>query len=224
MRKILGKIKHRFKSLTQTREERRHARVGPAHLWKMKRDFQIKFLKAMNLAPEHYFLDIGCGTLRGGIPLINYLEAGRYYGIDVREEPLADGRKELRESGLEGNSPTLLLSPDSGQLTIDQQFDCVLAFSVLIHMSDEVLFDTLELVGKHLSEGGVFYANVNIGEQQEGNWQGFPVVTRTLEFYRETCARYGLAVSDIGPLEKHGHISGDEAQDSQRMLKVVRAA
>jgi cyclopropane fatty-acyl-phospholipid synthase-like methyltransferase len=179
-------------------------------------------LKTVNLKPEHYLLDIGCGTLRGGIPLINYLQSGHYYGVEVREEALNEGRKELCEAGLEEKNPTLLLSMDFSQLTIKQKFDYIWAFSVLIHMNDEILNDTLDFVSRHLSDDGAFYANVNIGEREEGSWQGFPVVARTFEFYSHACTKYGLSASDIGPLKDHGHVSNIESQDSQRMLRITK--
>lgn len=222
MASFLRGIKNSIKSLARSKEERRHAMVGPAKLWEMKRDFQIQFLKSMGLKPEHYFLDIGCGTLRGGIPLIDYLDAGRYFGLEVREEALEEGRKELSDAGLENKKPELLLCPDITQLSLDQRFDYAWGFSVLIHMSDDILEQTLGFVGGHLSEHGTLYANVNIGDRKEGHWQGFPVVSRTLAFYQEVGTRCGLAVSDIGPLRDHGHVSNVEQQDSQRLLKMSK--
>ena len=114
----------------------------------MKRDFQVRFLKAMSLSAEHFLLDIGCGTLRGGTPLIEYLQEGHYFGVEVREEVLDEGRKELQEAGLEGNNPTLLLAPDISRLTIDQTFGYIWAFSVIIHMADEILDGAREQVEK----------------------------------------------------------------------------
>ncbi len=223
MKDVLRALRGRVKSLTCTNAERRHALVGPADLWKMKRDFQIRFLKDKNLQPEHYLLDIGCGTLRGGVPIIDWLEDGHYFGVEARAKALDEGRKELREAGLDGKNPTLSLSPDISQLTIDRTFDYVWAFSVLIHMTDEVLTDTLAFVTKHLSEQGVFYANVNIGNaRREGNWCGFPVVSRSLEFYNHACAMHGAVVSDLGPLKSLGHISNVISQDTQRMLSITQ--
>jgi hypothetical protein len=66
--------------------EGRHGRVGAPHLWRMQRAFQIDFLQRMGLDRQHHLLDLGCGTLRGGLPLIAYLSAGNYTGIDVRAE------------------------------------------------------------------------------------------------------------------------------------------
>src|SRR5207237_3852901 len=81
-----------------TEEERRSAMVGPASLWQMKRDFQINFLRSMGLEPENYLLDIGCGVLRGGIPIIQYLAEGHYYGIEVRSDALEEGTRSLRDA------------------------------------------------------------------------------------------------------------------------------
>ena len=221
MKTLLGVLKRHLRFI-RTKEERRHALVGPADLWQMKRDFQIQFLKAKDLKPEHYLLDIGCGTLRGGIPLIAYLQEGHYFGVEVRAQALEEGRKELQEAGLEGKRPTLLLSQDMSQLVIEQKFDYIWAFSVLIHMSDEILNDTLAFVNRQLSDEGVFYANVNIGDHTEGRWRraGLPTVTRTLEFYSNTCAKNGLAASDLGPLKEQGH--DHDTKRSQSMLRITR--
>lgn len=81
--------------------ERRNSLVGPGHLWKMKRDFQIRFLKSVGMTPEHYVLDFGCGVLRGGLPIIEYLNEGHYYGIESRKAALDEGMKALQDAGLE---------------------------------------------------------------------------------------------------------------------------
>ena len=132
MKSAMKALKRRIKFLMQTKDERRHSMVGPADLWKMKRNFQIQFLKDMGLMPNNYLLDIGCGTLRGGIPLISYLQSGHYFGIEARAEILDEGHKELREAGLIEKHPTLLLSPDISQVMLDRNFDFIWAFSVLI--------------------------------------------------------------------------------------------
>jgi hypothetical protein len=43
---------------------------------------QFDFMVARGLAPEHVFLDIACGSLRGGVHFIKYLEPGNYLGIE----------------------------------------------------------------------------------------------------------------------------------------------
>jgi len=79
----------------------RHSLVGPGDLWDVKRRFQLEFLLGAGLKPHHRLLDFGCGTLRGGLPLIEYLDQGNYVGLDVRTETLKEACHELEESGLD---------------------------------------------------------------------------------------------------------------------------
>jgi cyclopropane fatty-acyl-phospholipid synthase-like methyltransferase len=207
-----------------TSAERRHALVGPSDLWESKRAFQIDFLHRFGLKSEHYLLDVGCGTLRGGLPLIAYLEKEHYFGFDVSEEVLAEGRKELEESGLNWKRPTIMHVPDVSQLRLPAKFDFIWAFSVLIHMSDRILNDTLRFVQLHLADTGVFYANVRYGKKEDGKWKWAQAVWRSLEFYKAACARYGLSVVDMGALQDFGHVSHREDADCQRMLKISPAS
>lgn len=222
MERLRSGLKRLWRRATASSAERRHALVGPAEHWELKRDFQIAFLRERGLQPQHRLLDIGCGTLRGGIPLIDYLEAGHYCGVEARAEVLEEGRSELREAGLAAKAPVLICSEDITQASVDLSFDFAWAFSVLIHMSDDISGNTLDFVAAHLAQAGVFYANVNIGDRAEGSWQGFPVVWRSLAFYEEACSARGLQLEDIGSLLELGHHAGIESQDQQRMLAIKK--
>ena len=224
----LTRLKQRLALLFATPAERRHARVGPAHLWEMKRAFQIEYLRGAGLEPGQRLLDLGCGTLRGGLPLIEFLEAGHYTGIDVRAEVLDEARKELAQSGLAHKEPVLLHARDLGQLELAARFDVIWAFSVLIHLDDPALEHALGFVARHLLPHGSFHGNVLLtsasGPVGVRRWQGFPVVTRPLDAYRAAAARHGLELRDLGPLERLGHVSGDPEQDGQHMLVWRRVA
>ncbi len=223
MNRIFKAIIRRIKSLFLSSTAKRHGLVGQPELWKIKRDFQINYLQAVGLKPHHYLVDIGCGTLRGGIPLIAYLEPKHYYGIEFRDFVLEEGRKELKENNLENKAPVLLVSKDLNTLDMDNKFDYLWAFSVMIHMKDEIADACLSMVSKHLKSGGSYYANVNIGEWAEGNWEGFPVVCRSLQFYQTMAAKYNLLVEDVDDLKSLGHDTGIEKQDSQRMLRFYKS-
>lgn len=215
----LKKIKQKLYSLKQTPEEKRHSLVGPSHLWKMKQDFQINFLKNYGLKEIHKFVDIGCGTLRGGIPIIKYLNNENYYGIEVRENVLLEGKKELKQHNLEFKKPTLISFNKFDEIQISIKFDMMFAFSVLIHLEDSIAEDCIKFASKHIADNGVFYANVNIEKHQDSNWQGFPIVFRTLDFYDNLAQKYNLKVKEIGTLKELGHISGQELADNQIMLE-----
>lgn len=212
--------------IVATPGQRRHSRVGWLHLWKIKREFQIRFLKKAGLRPEHYLLDIGCGTLRGGIPIIEFLDAGHYHGIDSRPAIIAEARQELHDANLEHKAPVLMCADTLSTLDVGIEFDYIWAFSVLIHMRDEILDDCLTFVSRRLRASGMFYANVNIGPPRDAwfKWQGFPVVWRPLEFYREVSARHGLDAQDMGTLKSLENVSGVRVIDEERMLRFRKAS
>jgi len=89
-------------------------------------------------------------------------------------------------------------------------------------LSDETLDQALKFVERHLLDDGLFLANVNIGDRQDGRWQGFPVVWRTFDFYTAACSRHALDITDLGPLRDLGHIGSAEAMSSMRMLKISK--
>ncbi len=194
--------------------------VGAAKSWEMKRNFQIGFLKSVGLKPQHYVLDIGCGTLRGGIPIIEYLEKKHYFGFDSRKQVIEEAQLEALECGVSEKHPQLFCFDNIAQASFEQDFDYIWAFSVLMHMNDSILNDTLGIVKSDLSTDGRFFANVNIGRTQTKSWLDFPVVWRTMSFYENVCAAHGLQVIDLGTLRSFGHESGDDAQDQQRILEI----
>jgi SAM-dependent methyltransferase len=180
----------------------------------MKRRFQIGFLRSQGLEPRHRLLDIGCGTLRGGIAFIDYLEAGHYVGVDSRPKVLEEARQELAESGLEPKEPELVCSSGPPAMS---GFDYAWAFSTLIHMPDEIVQAYLQ--AGLLGAEGALYANVLLGESPQLEWSGFPVIWRPLELYEEWAGKAGLHTESLGPLHELGHRSGAEEGDSSVMLR-----
>ena len=60
-------------------------------LWDEMGQLQFDFLLAQGLMPSDVLLDIGCGSLRGGIHFIRYLEPGNYLGVEKEAELLRRG-------------------------------------------------------------------------------------------------------------------------------------
>ena len=222
VKKVVKRIKQGISSLLKTTQEKRHALVGAGNLWKMKRDFQMRFLKEQGMRKTDKLMDVGCGTLRGGIPMIEYLDNNNYFGIDVRENVLIEGRKELKTFKLEHKNPTLISFDHFSDIQIETKFNIIFAFSVLIHLADEIAENCFQFVGKSLLDDGVFFANVNIGDHQDGNWHGFPVVFRSLEFYRDLANKNGMKIEVIGNLKELGHDTGRSSDTQQIMLGISK--
>jgi SAM-dependent methyltransferase len=219
LQRALKSARH-WATVLLSRESRRHAKVGPLTNWREKREFQIRFLRDQGLRPDQSFLDIGCGTLRGGIPIIDFLEPDRYTGIEARAAVLDDARAELREHHLEDKRPTLIASGDLGNLDLERRFDVIWAFAVLIHMSDDVLDGALAFVRRHLADDGSFFGNITTEERRDKSWEGFPDVARPISFYEERARAHGLSVENLGPMRALGHPPGHGAE--QQMLRFSR--
>jgi cyclopropane fatty-acyl-phospholipid synthase-like methyltransferase len=181
------------------------------------RRFQIALLKEQGLIPSHNILEIGCGPLTGGIPIIEYLEPGNYVGVDVRSSVLDLSWKEVGKAGLSQKNPRLICSSSFGSSELSgRTFDFILSFSVLYHLSDEILDTYFDMVRNRLKLNGVCFANVNIFDQSS-EWLEFPFLKRTKERYQENAIKHGLRMHDLGELSDLGfRLSGQERRN--RML------
>src|SRR5277367_14092 len=52
-------------------------------MWDEIGALQFEFLKKEGLLPRHCLIDIGCGCMRGGVHFAQYLDKGKYHGIDI---------------------------------------------------------------------------------------------------------------------------------------------
>src|SRR4029077_1544672 len=139
VRELSGRAASKVRTLFAGKQTRRHGLVGRPERWQLRRDFQIASLGEPGLEPRHVLVDVGCGTLRGGIPIIEYLDAGSYVGIDVRAEAIEEARQELREHGLEDKRPQLIAAASLAEVELSREADRIWAFSLLMHLDDEKL-------------------------------------------------------------------------------------
>lgn len=225
LRQLYRKSRKRVQTYLLPREARKHALVGPPNLWKMKRSFQIAFLtEHAGMQPTDRVLDIGCGTLRGGVPIIDYLNAGHYAGVDVRAQAIAEACRELYTAGLADKQVTLVYAGTIATVTLGPPFDIAWAFSVFMHLDDQSLLDVFGMAARTLAPHGVFYANANVGEDKgPREWNGFPILWRPTRHFRDVAEEFDLQVEDIGSLGSLGHVTGT-IQDEQRMLRFSHGA
>jgi cyclopropane fatty-acyl-phospholipid synthase-like methyltransferase len=196
--------------------------VGRADEFELKRAFQIRFLLEHGLKPGVNLVDIGCGVLRGGLPIIRELDPDRYCGIDVRAECIRMAKREVRRAKLMHKKPTLLHSADLRSIRLERRFDVAWAFSVVFHLTDDALTDVFAFVSAHLNENGEFFANANLGVKPDGSWREFPVRWRTLDEYRTAAQSFGFSVESLGTLESLGHRSVKEPGENIQEMLVFR--
>jgi ubiquinone/menaquinone biosynthesis C-methylase UbiE len=127
-------------------------------MWDEIGRLQFEFLRARGLKPGHRLLDIGCGSLRGGIHAIKYLDTGNYYGMDINPSLIEAGRHELRLVGLSHKNPHLAVSDRFELGLFGQKFDYLLALSVFTHVFANHIIRCLAEAREVLAPKGQFFA------------------------------------------------------------------
>jgi SAM-dependent methyltransferase len=129
-------------------------------LWEELGKLQLDFMIGEGLKPNHKLLDLGCGSLRGGIHFIRYLDPGNYFGIDINRSLLDAGYVELGLVGLQGRLPAghLFCNGDFEFPRPDHSIDFVLAQSLFTHVTFNTIRKCFERIARKLKVGGTFYA------------------------------------------------------------------
>jgi SAM-dependent methyltransferase len=138
-------------------------RAAIGGLWEEIGRLQFDFLVSRGLRPDQKLLDIGCGSLRAGVKLVRYLDAGNYYGTDINESLLTAGYDiEIRNEGLLDKLPRSHLVTD-GEFDFSwcpAPFDVVLAQSVFTHLPLNHLRVCLERLVGAAAAGARFYVTI----------------------------------------------------------------
>jgi SAM-dependent methyltransferase len=135
------------------------AAVGSADRarWLAHGQAQFDYLVRHGLRPGDRLLEIGCGNLRAGWRLIDYLDTGHYHGIDISPDILFAAQETVRHFELQAKLAHLTLVRDLTFAFIpDDAFTVVHAHSVFSHSPIEVVGECLAHVGRVLAPGGFF--------------------------------------------------------------------
>lgn len=191
-------------------EERMELLRGPAGAWRVDREVQVRALAKLGLQPGHRLLEIGCGPLQAGAPLIRFLEPGHYTGVDISADRLAAARDVVRRFDLEHRHPRLVLSDDFG---IDQlepaSFDRIWSFHVVIHFPLAAVARYMQAVAALLKPDGIGWFSAWVTPERaefnrRGSWLEFPVTEAGSDFFRVEAEAAGLDCTGLGTLEEWG--------------------
>jgi hypothetical protein len=93
----------------QIRDGHFHPAIGRTARSVRARSELLDILRDRGMKPSHTVVDYGCGSFRLGRPLIEYLEPGKYWGLDVVEDFMTIGLGLLDPDLVSAKRPQALL-------------------------------------------------------------------------------------------------------------------
>lgn len=177
-----------------------HASLGP----KLKPGSPERAQRTLNrlikrgLKPDDVFVDYGCGTLRVGALLINYLEPDRYIGLDIDQRLLDIGLGLLSAEAIDAKRPTVrvIRSDDLIELSARRP-DWIFSNGVVQHVSPDdlpVYFTNIHTLATTATTIGIRVTKLVEKSSRKSNntW------CHSLAEIETAARRAGLSVSNFG--------------------------
>ncbi|MFD7441523.1 class I SAM-dependent methyltransferase [Streptomyces sp. NPDC059909] len=175
------------------------------HRWLAMGQLQYDYLRRHGLRADDRLLEIGCGNLRAGWRLIDYLDVGHYYGIDISPEILIAAQETVARRQLQDKLPHLSVVRDLRLAALPSgYFTVVHAHSVFSHSPIEVIDECLAHVGRVLAPHGFFDFTFNrtAGKEHHVLREDFYYRTETLI---DVASSHGLAARLMDDWEQGPH-------------------
>ena len=120
---------------------------------------QFDFMTSRGLKPQDISLDIACGSLRGGVHFIRYLDRGHYLGIDKEPELIDAGiEKELGRAAFEKKSPEFVISGEFEFHRFSKQPTLAMAHALFTHLIPQDIEFCLSRLRPCVPKGARLYA------------------------------------------------------------------
>lgn len=132
---------------------------------------QLAVLLRLGCKPHHRVLEIGCGALIAGFPVMQYLNAGNYVGVDPNERLFRSSMKLPDVHEVTVNKQPRFFARADFRTGTGEKFDFIFSHSILSHASNDQLTDFFAAAAEQLAEGGVLAASIRFAE---GNAFGSP--------------------------------------------------
>lgn len=133
------------------------AYVGPPTQFDFMGGTQFALLFGLGLREEHKVLDVGCGSLRAGRLLLQFLLPGRYFGIEPNswlwQQSLAT---EIGEDIVRIKAPRFSDDDAFTFTEFGETFDFIVAQSIFSHTGGDILDRPMEQARMSLNPGGQF--------------------------------------------------------------------
>jgi len=135
---------------------------------------QVKLLVYEGCQPHHKVLEVGCGVLMAGYPILQYLDGACYVGIDPNRW-LIDSALEVPQihAAVEQKQARFLFNDQFDASATNEQFDYIISHSILSHCAAWQLPLFLKQLHSSLREGGKILASIRFAEGNRFGSRGY---------------------------------------------------
>lgn len=187
----------------------RHYRafVGPPEKYDLIAASQFNLFTSLGLRENHYLLDIGCGSLRGGRLFIPYLLPNHYFGIEPEQWLIDEGiQNEIGLDMVRIKNPAFSNDKNFTLSVFNRKFDFILAQSIFSHASEKQIRRCLSEIKKVMVPSGIFAATFFKGNSnyREDKWAYPESVNYTLEYMTSIIEDYGLSSKPLKWVHPNG--------------------
>lgn len=131
---------------------------------------QFEFLIREGLQPHHHVWDIACGSLRGGVHLIPYLDPGHYLGVEKEADLVKAGlEQELEKELEEEKAPQFLVTERFDFSQAETRPHYAIAQSLFTHLPPPLIETCLVNLRPFMRPDGQFFATFHEVETEIRN-------------------------------------------------------
>jgi len=144
--------------------------VGDPNSWDARGEVIVSMMLENGLKSSDNVLDIGCGNLNTGAPLLKFLDRKHYVGIEPNGWLIEAALERFPE--LDGKEFAYSDTTDFDVSHLDMTFDHVVSHSVLSHAAHWQIPQAMSNVRKVVREGAVWLASIRLDQYNsfDKNW------------------------------------------------------
>lgn len=196
---------------------------GPLHKFVRGGRCQLEVLLQNGLTPNDRVVDVGCGCLRGGWWIINFLRPGRYFGIEPNRQMLEAGIDVMLGPDLLAEKQPQFSNTDDFDLTVfAATFEFAIARSVWTHASRDQIRTMLRSFLKCSHKHSLIVASILPPGEKEKESAGTAWVGKSHISQVEGMAKYSLATVRNICREEGYEATPLDIGEGQRWLLVKR--
>jgi ABC-type polysaccharide/polyol phosphate transport system ATPase subunit/SAM-dependent methyltransferase len=144
-------------SLAADAEYSLHRRIA-GYKWEEAGGRHLEFLREQGLRSSDHLLDVGCGPLRTGVKLLQYLEPNHYVGVDNDASMIEAGvRIEAPLAGVDPSRGQYFIGNATDLAAVEGQFDVIWVNGLVQDLPHEQTALVLASAIRRLALGGRMY-------------------------------------------------------------------